>query len=127
MGAAGAAPKPTGGTIADGTYVLTALTLYTPSEKEHGAKLAALGKTTLEVKGTTSQLVRTNRDGSEQRTTVNRVNAGDDTTATTTCLSPPAKADPPTSAKLSASGTSLLLISPGPAGTAVATYKKVSP
>ena len=127
VGSTGAPPKPSGGTIEDGTYVLTGLTLYTPSSKENGAKLAALGKTTMEIKGTTTQLVRTSRDGVEQRTTVNRVNAGDDTTATTTCVSPPARADEPTTAKFSATGTSLLFINPGPAGTAVATYRKLAP
>jgi hypothetical protein len=125
VGSAGAPPKATGGAIEDGTYVLTAITLYSPNSKEDGAKLAALGKTTMEIKGTSSQLVRTSADGVEQRSTVARVNDGANTTATTTCVSPPKRADAPTTAQYSASGMSLLLISAGPAGTSVAAYRKV--
>jgi hypothetical protein len=120
-----APPKATGGTIEDGTYVLAALTLHTPNSKDDGAKIATLGKTTMEMKGSTSQLVRTSSDGLETRTTVTRVNEGLNTTATTTCVSPPARADAATTAQYSASPTSLILINTGPAGTSVATYRKV--
>jgi hypothetical protein len=125
VGSAAPAPTATGGTIEDGTYVLVGLTLHTPGGKEDGAKLATLGKTTMEIKGGTTQLVRTSRDGVEVRTTVTRANAGTNTTATTTCVTPPAKPDATTTAQYTASPTSLLLINPGPAGTSVATYRKV--
>jgi hypothetical protein len=127
VGSAAPAPNATGGTIEDGTYVLAALALHTPNSKEDGAKLATVGKTTMEIKGATSQLVRTSGDGVVKRTTVARVNTGTSTTATTTCVSPPASADEPTTAQYSASATALFLISPGPAGTSVATYRKVAP
>src|SRR5688572_25667810 len=50
-----AAPAPAGGTIQDGMYVLTSSTLHTHA-RSHGAKLVGMGKITMLVNGSTSQL-----------------------------------------------------------------------
>jgi hypothetical protein len=125
VGSHAAAPTPAGGTIEDGTYVLTSSTLYT-KDRAHGSKLVEMGKTTMLVNGSTSQLVRSTTDGRERRTTVNRVSSGTVATLHTTCASPSATGSDGTSTtKYTATRESFQFISDGPAGTVVATYKKL--
>ena len=119
------APRPAGGTILDGTYVLTSSTLHT-TDKPHGTKLVRMGKITMLVNGTTSQLVRHSADGRERRTTVNRVSSGTTTTTQTTCAYPSSSESGSTAtAAFTATGKALQFITPGPAGTVVATYMKL--
>jgi hypothetical protein len=119
------APSPTGGTIEDGTYVLTSSILYTKA-RPHGARLVEMGRMTMMVKGGTSQLVRTDADEHERRTTVNRASAGTVATLETVCASPnPNKAEATVSTSYTATPTSVQFITPSPAGTMVATYTRL--
>jgi hypothetical protein len=120
-----AASTPAGGTIEDGTYVLTSSTLYT-NDRRDGAKLVGMGKVTMLVNGSTSQIVRSSPEGRERRTTVNRVSSGDVTTLHTTCAPPGSTgADATSSARYTATSSSFQFISVSPAGTIVTTYTKV--
>jgi hypothetical protein len=121
------APQPTGGTIEDGTYVLTSSTLHT-KERPHGAKLVAMGKITMVVNGSTSQLVRSTADGRERRSTVSRVSTGTVTTLETLCASPtdpPRGPDATSKTGYASTRSSFQFITPGAAGTVVATYTKL--
>jgi hypothetical protein len=120
------APVPAGGAIADGTYVLTSTTLHTKDQPE-GAMLVGLGKATMVVNGSTSQMVRNTVNGRERRTTVNRVSDGTVTTLQTTCTFPSPTADATSMVAYTATASSIQFITPGPAGTVVATYTKVPP
>jgi hypothetical protein len=125
VGSSTAPPAPAGGTIEDGTYVLTSSVLHT-KDKTSGAKLVGMGKITMLVQGPTSQLVRTGADGQVRRTTVSRVNAGDVTTSRTTCASPSSNdGKEPVSTRYTATSGMFQFITPGPAGTVVATYTKL--
>ena len=124
QGSTDSAPAPTGGTIEDGTYVLTSSLLYT-ADKPDGTKLVGMGKVTMLVNGSTSQIVRSSPEGRERRTTVNRVNAGDTTTVQTVCTSPGSTTQEIATARYTATSNSLQFISSSPAGTLVTTYKKV--
>ncbi len=119
-----AAPVPQGGTIEDGTYVLTNSTLHTKA-KPGGSKLVALGRITVVVNGSTSQMVRNATDGRERRTTINRVTEGTATTLLPTCVSPDPKSSEKTTTRYTATRDSFKYITPGPAGTVVATYTKL--
>lgn len=119
-----AAPTPQGGTIEDGTYVLTSSTLHT-KDKPHGSKIVELGKITVVVSGSTSQMVRNGTDGRERRTTVNRASSGTTATLHTTCASPTFNGSESTTTKYTATSSSFQFITPGPAGTVVATYTKL--
>ena len=119
-----ASPKPVGGAIEDGTYVLTRSTLHT-RDSSPGAKLVAFGRITMVVKGTTSQLVKTAADGQVRRTTVKRVSSGTVTMSQTTCASPTASDSESSSTEFTSTGNALQFISTGPAGTVVATYTKL--
>jgi hypothetical protein len=119
------APTPEGGIIEDGTYVLTSSTLHT-KDKSHGATLVGMGKITMRVNGSSSEVVRNTVNGRERRTTVNRSSSGTVTTLQTTCAFPSANdSDPMATASYTATGSSLQFIMKGPAGTVVATYKKL--
>jgi hypothetical protein len=119
------APKPVGGPIEDGTYVLTRSTLHT-RETPTGAKLVTFGKITMVVKGATSQLIKTSADGQVRRTTVKREGTGTVSISRTTCTSPTASDGSETaSTEFSATNGFLQFITPGPAGTVVATYAKI--
>jgi hypothetical protein len=119
-----AAPKPVGGAIEDGTYVLTRSALHT-KDSSPGTKLVAFGKITMVVNGTTSQLVKTSADGKVRRTTVKRETTGTVTISRTTCSSPSASDSETASTEFTANGTMFQFITPGPAGTVVATYTKL--
>lgn len=119
-----AAPLPTGGTIVDGTYVLTSSVLHT-SDRSHGSKLVGMGRITMRVNGSTSQLVRNGADGRERRTTVNRVSSGNTTTLHTTCASPAKGKESTSVTNYTATANTLQFITPGPAGTVVATYTRL--
>jgi len=120
------APTPAGGTIEDGTYVLTSSTLHSKNNSD-GAMLVAMGKSTMLVSGSTSQMVRNTVNGRERRATVRRVSSGTVTTLHTTCAFPSPSASDPTStaARYTATSSTLQFITPGPAGTVVATYTKL--
>jgi hypothetical protein len=124
VGSREAAPTPQGGTIEDGTYILTGSTLHT-KDKPHGAKIIELGKITVVVKGSTSQMVRNGSDGRERRTTVDRAASGTTATLKTTCASPTFNGAESTTTKYTATANSFQFITPGPAGTVVATYTKL--
>jgi hypothetical protein len=120
-----AAPSPRGGAIADGTYVLTSSTLHT-KERPHNSKIVSLGKITVRVSGSTSQLVRSASDGRVHRTTVTRESDGTVAKLRTTCVSPRSgDTEPSSSTGYTATDKSFQFISPGPAGTVVATYTKL--
>jgi hypothetical protein len=118
------APTPVGGIVEDGVYVLTSTTLHT-TDQLHDAPLVGLGRITMLVSGSISQLVRTTVDGRERHSTVNRESSGIVATLHTTCTSPSPTSDTTTMVSYTASGSSLQFITPGPAGTVVATYTKV--
>ena len=120
-----APPKASGGPIEDGTYILTRSTLHT-RDTSPGAKLVAFGRITMVVKGTAAQLVKTGDDGKVRRTTVRRVSASTVTMSQTTCASPSASDSESSSTEYTATSTTLQFISPGPAGTVVATYTKTN-
>jgi hypothetical protein len=124
VGSPGNPPAPAGGTIADGTYVLTSSVLYTKNSSP-GAKLVGMGRTTMRVEGPTSQLVQTRVDGSIRRTTVTRVSSGTVSTSKTLCAPVTADVAKSTSSGYTATPGSFHFISPGPAGTVVATYTKL--
>jgi hypothetical protein len=119
-----AAPRPVGGTIEDGTYVLTRSTLHT-RDASPGTKLVTFGKITMVVNGTTSQLVKTAADGVVSRTTTKRESSSTVTISRTTCSSPKASDGETASTEFTAAGGTLQFIAPGPAGTVVATYVKL--
>ncbi len=124
-GSRDAPPTPTGGIIEDGTYVLTSSTVYT-KDRSHGASLVPMGRITMLVNGSTSQLVRNAAGGRERRNTVNRVSSGSIATLPTVCASPtPNGSESTSTTRYTATGTSLRFITPGPAGTVVATYTKL--
>jgi hypothetical protein len=119
------APTPTGGTIEDGTYVLTSSTLHT-KDKPHGAKLVDMGRITMVVKGATTQMVRNAPNGRERRTTVDRESAGTEATLHTTCASPSSsEPESKVTTGYTATSKSFQFITPGPAGTVVSTYTKL--
>lgn len=118
------APAPEGGMIVDGTYVLTSSVLYTHT-RSHGAKLVEMGRITMRVNGATSELVRSGVDGRERRSTVSRVNEGHLTKMHTTCASPTNHGDTTSTTPYTATDTTLTFITPGPAGTVVATYTRL--
>jgi hypothetical protein len=125
VGSSAAPPTPAGGVIADGVYVLTSSILHTKDNAD-GKKLVAMGKITISVSGSVAQLVRTTADGHERRTTVNRVTSGATTTSRTTCGPARRSADSDvTTSSYTATPRSFQFISPGPAGTVVATYTKI--
>ena len=119
------APQPAGGTIEDGTYVLTSSTLYTKA-RPHGTKLMEMGRTTMVIAGSTSQLVRTDADEHERHTTVARETAGTVTTLHTVCTERAPSKGESTATAYTATPGSFQFIQPGPAGTVVATYTKVT-
>jgi hypothetical protein len=124
-GSRGAPPTAAGGTIEDGTYVLSSSTLYT-HDRPDGAKLVEMGRITVVVNGTTSQLLRNTPDGRERRTTIEREASGTTTTLRTTCAWPnSSSSDPSSTTSYSATGTSFQYITPGPAGMIVSTYTKL--
>jgi hypothetical protein len=119
------APRATGGTIEDGTYVLTKSTLHT-RDTPAGTKLVAFGRITMVVKSGVAQLVKTDAEGHMRRTSVKRTIAGTVTVATTTCASPVANPSPESSSvEFAATSNSVQFITPGPAGTVVATYTRL--
>ena len=118
------APPASGGAIEDGTYVLTSSVLYT-EDKRDGAKLVGMGKVTMVVSGSVSQIVRSSPEGRERRTTMSRVTRGDTATITTTCAPGEAVARETATARYTAGPGAFQLISPSPAGTLVTTYTKV--
>jgi len=118
------APPATGGTIEDGTYVLTSSTLFT-RERPHGARLLDMGKTTMVITGFIAQLIRTDPDEHERRTTVKRTSNGTTTTLETICTSGNQKATEATSTAYTAAPGQFQFITPSPAGTVVATYTKL--
>lgn len=119
------APKPSGGAIEDGIYVLTSTTLHTKDQLD-GAMLVAMGKITMVVTGSTAQMVRSTVNGRERHTTVSREGSGIVTTLHTTCASPGPTTDGTTNmVEYTAKGSTLQFITPGPAGTVVATYTKL--
>jgi hypothetical protein len=118
------APKPVGGIIEDGTYVLTRSTLHT-RDTPSGTKLVTFGKITMVVNGTTSQLVKTGADGLVRRTTIKRESSSTVTISRTTCSSPKASDSETASTEFTSANGSLQFITPGPAGTVVATYMKL--
>lgn len=121
------APTPAGGTIEDGVYVLTSSTLHTKDKLMHPS-LVKMGKTTMRVSGTTSQLVRNTVNGHERRTTMNRVSSGTVASLQMTCAFPsPSGSDATSTAAYTATSSTLQFITPGPAGTVVATYTKLPP
>jgi hypothetical protein len=121
------APSATGGTIADGTYVLTSSTLYTKA-RPHGSTLLDMGKTTMVVSGPIAQLVRTDVYDRERRSTVKRVSEGTVTRLQTVCsVRNVSQAGPAETSSTSYTATpdSFQFITPGPAGTVVSTYKRL--
>jgi hypothetical protein len=118
------APPASGGTIEDGTYVLTSSILYT-RERPHGARLLDMGKTTMVITGPTAQLIRTDPDEHERRTTVKRTTEGTTTKLETVCTSGNQKNNEATSTSYSASPGQFQFITPSPAGIVVATYTKI--
>lgn len=118
------APTPAGGSIEDGTYILSSSILHTKDQSD-GALLVGMGKTTMLISGSTSQVVRNTVNGHERRTTVTRVSTGTSTTLRTTCASPSPSGSETATATYTATGSVIQFITPGPAGTVVATYKKV--
>jgi hypothetical protein len=83
-----AAPAAAGGTIADGTYVLT-------GAKEHyaglteGATLSTLGPVTFAIMGTTANTITADKTGANvDHTTVTFAASGTSLTVTTTCSNP---------------------------------------
>ncbi len=73
-------PQPQGGTIADGTYTLTAATIYTGPGGPTGA--SGSSKVTVQISGTTIQVVT---DGSPPTKTVTLATSGSTLTASDTC------------------------------------------
>ena len=109
MASSTAPPRATGGAIEDGTYVLTKSTLHT-RDTPPGTKLVAFGKITMTVKSGAAQLVKT----------------GTITLSTTTCASPVANDGPESSSvEYTATSNTVQFITPGPAGTVVATYTRL--
>ena len=119
-----AAPKPVGGVIEDGTYVLTRSTLHT-KDTPAGTKLVNFGMITMVVSGGSAQLVKTTADGKVSRTTVKRTTNTTDTISHTTCSSPRASDSESASTEYTATRDSLHFITQGPAGTVVAAYTKL--
>lgn len=124
VGSRESAPLPTGGAISDGTYVLTSSTLYTKA-RPHGTKIMEMGRTTMVVSGATSQLVRTDSEERERRTTVQREASGTVATLHTVCTPRRPATGESTATQYTATPSSLQFINPGPAGTVVATYTKM--
>lgn len=118
------APAAAGGEIADGTYVLTSTTLHT-KDQPNGATLVGMGKVTMRVTGSTSQIVRNTVNGRERRTTVARVSSGTVTTLKTTCTFPEPDASESSTVTYTATSNTVQFITPGPAGTVVATYTRL--
>lgn len=120
-----APPSPKGGSIADGTYVLTSSVLYT-KDSPSGTRMFDFGKATMQVKGGKTELVITSPSGKDRRSTVSRTQSGHRSTSTTLCSSPTKKtttgAD---STDYTATKDSVMFISPGPAGTIVSTYTRL--
>ena len=120
-----APPRATGGAIEDGTYVLTKSTLHT-RDTPPGTKLVAFGKITMAVKSGAAQLVKTDAEGHMRRTSVKRTTSGTITLSTTTCASPVANDGPESSSvEYTATSNTVQFITPGPAGTVVATYTRL--
>lgn len=119
-----AAPHPSGGTIADGTYVLTSSTLYTKA-RPHGSRLMEMGRTTMVINGDTSQLVRTDPEAHERRTTVQRTSSGTVTTLQTVCTPRQTTTAESTSTSYTVTPDGFQFITPSPAGTVVATYTRL--
>lgn len=118
------APPATGGRIENGTYVLTSSILYT-RERPHGAALLNIGRTTMVIIGEIAQLIRTDADERERRTTVKRITNGTTTTLETVCSSGSQKRTESTSTSYTATPTGFQFITPSPAGMVVATYTRV--
>jgi len=117
-------PRPVGGTIEDGTYVLIRSTLHT-RDTSPGTKLVTFGKITMVVDGPISQLVTTAADGVVRRTTVKRESSSTVTISRTTCASPKPSDSETASTEFTATSGSVQFITRGPAGTVVATYEKL--
>jgi hypothetical protein len=113
-----------GGRIENGTYVLTSSILYT-RERPHGSVLLNIGRTTMVIIGEIAQLIRTDADERERRTTVKRITNGSTTTLETVCSSGSQKQTESTSTSYTATANGFQFITPSPAGTVVATYTKV--
>jgi hypothetical protein len=118
------APPAVGGRIENGTYVLTSSILYTRA-RPHGALLLNIGRTTMVIIGEIAQLIRTDAEDRERRTTVKRITNGNTTTLETVCSSGTQKQTESTSTSYTATATGFQFITPSPAGTVVATYTKV--
>lgn len=118
-------PTATGGTIVDGTYVLTASTLYT-KDSPSGNRIFDFGRSTILIKGGTDQVIITSPSGKERRATVRRVQTGHSSTSTSLCTSPTRnKTTGSGRTDYTATKDTVMFINPGPAGTIVATYTRL--
>ena len=113
------APAPTGGTISDGTYRLTDLTLYTGVGGNVGP-IAIQLRQTVDIHGAFADAV-TESSGKSEAMSTTIVTSGTSVTNTETCP----KAGTPDTAQYSATPTSIVFYQPsGSSGTAVSTYSK---
>jgi hypothetical protein len=110
-----AAPAPTGGTIADGTYFQTEFNVYDPSSNASAPSPSGL-KVTLVIKGNLMESVQELPDGSVDRFAETFLTSGTALNRTLTCP----KSAPDLAAVYSVSGNTLTIYETDPASMIVA-------
>lgn len=114
-------PVPSGGSIVDGTYVLTSTLVYTQAYP-HGMDVGDLGSITLTVQSGTLQLLHTKTGGGELRGNGTYSVSGSTVTYTVTCGDPPPFGEGPSG--YTATSDTIAYFVPSPIGIAVSTLTR---
>lgn len=119
------AETPAGGTVIDGTYVLTKFVIHTPAFAD-GTVLLPIGKTTAVIGGGTMRIVLTDPQGAVKRTNETLTLAGMAVTTASACTFPQVDAAAaPRTGKFTATATTFTIFLDTPNGPIVNEYTKM--